>query len=41
MKRSNVVRTCLGHILPQVPERWALALVETMKKLGITPIRPQ
>jgi MoxR-like ATPase len=23
------------------PERWALPLVETLKKLGITPIRPQ
>jgi hypothetical protein len=41
LKRSNVVRTCLGQILPQVHERWALPLVETMKRLGITPIRPQ
>jgi hypothetical protein len=41
MKRSNVVRTCLGQLLPQLPERTALGLVETLKKLGITPIRPQ
>ena len=41
VKRSNVVRTCLGQILPQIQERWALPLVDTMKKLGITPIRPQ
>jgi hypothetical protein len=36
-----VVRTCLGQLLPQLPERTALGLVETLKKLGITPIRPQ
>jgi hypothetical protein len=41
IKKSNVVRTCLGQLLPQLPEVWALALVDTMKKLGITPIRPQ
>jgi AAA domain (dynein-related subfamily) len=41
LKRSNVVRTCLGQILPQVHERWALPLVDTMRRLGITPIRPQ
>jgi hypothetical protein len=41
MKRSNVVRTCLGVLLTQLPERWALELVETLRKLGITPVRPQ
>lgn len=41
LKRSNVVRTCLGRLLPQVQQRWALPLVETMQRLGITPIRPQ
>jgi AAA domain (dynein-related subfamily) len=41
MKRSNSVRTCLGHLLPQVQERWAMPLVQTMQRLGITPIRPQ
>ena len=41
VKRSNVVRTCLGQLLPQLPEHWALGLVDTLKRLGITPIRPQ
>jgi hypothetical protein len=41
VKRSNVVRTCLGHFLSQLPEKWALPLVDTLKKLGVTPIRPQ
>lgn len=40
VKRSNVVRTCLGQLLTDLPERPALALVDTLKKLGITPIRP-
>lgn len=41
VRRSNAVRTSLGRLLPQVHERWALPLVATMKKLGITPIRPE
>jgi hypothetical protein len=41
VRRSNVVRTCLGKLLPQLPEKLALPLVETLKKLGVTPIRPQ
>lgn len=41
VRKSNVARACLGQLLPQLKERWALPLVETMKKLGITPIRPQ
>jgi hypothetical protein len=40
VKKSNTARACLGHLLVDLPEAWALALVETMKKLGITPIRP-
>jgi hypothetical protein len=36
-----VARASLGQLLPQLKERWALPLVDTMKKLGITPIRPQ
>lgn len=40
MKKSNVVRACLGQLLPQLPEKWALELVDTLKRLGITPIRP-
>jgi hypothetical protein len=41
LRKSNVARACLGQLLPQLRERWALPLVDTMKKLGITPIRPQ
>jgi hypothetical protein len=40
VKKSNVVRACLGQLLQQLPERPALALVDTLKRLGITPIRP-
>ena len=40
VKRSNVVRASLGVLLAELPERWALNLVETCKRLGITPIRP-
>ena len=40
IKKSNVVRACLGHLLPQLPEHWALGLVDTLRRLGITPIRP-
>ena len=40
LRKSNAVRLCLGHLLMQLRERWAYALVETLKKLGITPIRP-
>lgn len=41
VRRSNVARTCLGQLLTQLPERWALALAGTLKKAGVTPIRPQ
>ena len=41
VRKSNVVRTCLGQLLVQLPERWAMPLVETLVRLGITPIRPQ
>ncbi len=40
LKKSNAVRACLGQLLTQLPERPALGLVETLKKVGITPIRP-
>jgi len=40
IKRSNPVRACLGGLLVDLPERWALDLVGTCKRLGITPIRP-
>lgn len=41
MRKSNAVRSSLGRLLPQVHEKWAMPLVMTMKKLGITPIRPE
>ena len=41
LRRSNVARVCLGQLLTHLPESWALRLVETLKKVGITPIRPQ
>lgn len=40
VKRSNPVRVSLGGLLVDLPERWALDLVATCKRLGITPIRP-
>lgn len=40
LKRSNVARACLGHLLVQLPERDVLPLVETLKRVGITPVRP-
>ncbi len=40
VKRSNPVRISLGGLLVDLPERWALDLVGTCKRLGITPIRP-
>lgn len=40
LKRSNVARTCLGQLLLRLPEREAMPLVETLKRVGITPIRP-
>jgi hypothetical protein len=40
LKRSNIARTTLGQVLVQLPERDALPLVETLKQIGITPVRP-
>jgi hypothetical protein len=40
LKKSNVARTALGQVLVQLPEREALALVDTLKRVGITPVRP-
>lgn len=40
-RRSNVARVCLGQLLAQIPEAWALRLVETLKRIGVTPVRPQ
>lgn len=40
MKRSNVVRTSLGHLLAQLRERHAMPLVDTLRRIGVTPVRP-
>ncbi|MGZ3448216.1 MAG: AAA family ATPase [Polyangiales bacterium] len=40
IKRSNPMRVSLGHLLAQLGEKWGLPLVETMQKVGITPVRP-
>jgi hypothetical protein len=40
MKRSNVVRTSLGHLLTQLLEKHAMPLVDTLRRIGVTPVRP-
>lgn len=40
LKRSNVARQSLGHLLVALHERHAMPLVETLKRIGITPVRP-
>ncbi len=40
IKKSNAMRASLGHFLAQVGERWGMPLVETMQRVGVTPIRP-
>lgn len=40
LKKNNVARTSLGHVLVQLHERHAMPLVETLKRVGITPVRP-
>jgi hypothetical protein len=40
LKRSNVARAALGQVLMAISERDALPLVETLKRIGITPVRP-
>lgn len=40
IKKSNPARASLGHFLAQIGERWGMPLVETMQKVGVTPIRP-
>lgn len=40
LKRSNIARTALGQVLVAISERDALPLVETLKRIGITPVRP-
>lgn len=40
LKKSNVARTCLGHLLASLRERHAMPLVDTLRRVGITPVRP-
>lgn len=40
IRKSNPQRAALGQLLAHLGERWGLALVETLQKLSITPIRP-
>ena len=40
VRKSNPMRTSLGHFLAQIGERWGMPLVDTLQKLAITPIRP-
>ncbi|MDB4992835.1 MAG: ATPase [Myxococcaceae bacterium] len=40
VKKSNVVRTCMGQLLAQLREKHAMPLVETLKRIGVTPVRP-
>ena len=40
LKKSNIARTCLGQLLVALSQRDAMPLVETLKRVGITPVRP-
>ncbi len=40
LKRSNVARTCLGHVLVDLPEKDAVRLATVLRRVGITPVRP-
>jgi hypothetical protein len=40
LKRSNTARTSLGHVLVALKEKHAMPLVETLRRIGITPVRP-
>jgi hypothetical protein len=40
VRRDNIVRINLGLVLARLDERWAMPLVDTLLKLGITPVRP-
>ncbi len=40
VRRSNTARICLGQLLTHLPERPALRLVATLKKIGVTPVKP-
>ena len=40
LRRSNVLRANLGHLLVRIPERAAMPLVDALLAAGIAPIRP-
>jgi hypothetical protein len=40
IKKSNPARASLGHFLAQVGAEFGMPLVETLKLIGVTPIRP-
>ncbi len=40
LKRSNIARQSLGRLLMALHERHAMPLVETLKRVGVTPVRP-
>lgn len=40
LRRSNVLRANLGHVLVRLPEKVALPLVDALLAAGIAPIRP-
>ena len=40
VKKSNPARASLGHFLAQLGADFGLPLVETLKLIGVTPIRP-
>ncbi|MBC7173371.1 MAG: AAA family ATPase, partial [Polyangiaceae bacterium] len=39
-KKSNPMRASLGYFLAQVGPEWGMPLVEVLKRIGVTPIRP-
>ena len=39
-KKSNPMRASLGYFLGQAGSEWGMPLVETLQKIGVTPIRP-
>jgi hypothetical protein len=40
LRRNNAPRVSLGQFLGQIGTRWGTPLVETLQRVGVTPIRP-
>ncbi len=40
LRKSNAQRLSLGHFLLQIGEKWGMPLVDVLRKVGVTPIRP-